>query len=1098
MSKANAEQQLAIHHSGGVLLKAGAGSGKTFVLVQHILHLTLEAMTEAAKSTVVGFEELIRQKYSRIVMMTFTKKAAGEMSIRLTEEFIRLSLLESPEQKLWKESLEALPHLTVTTIDGFCRKLITAGYFPHLSTEAEVIFEAERLDQVKNLFESWYEHRSATLPRELHEIVIREKQKLLENFSDVFADPGLRLVWKKFKAQDASPAHLGKVLQESFYLSGIDKALMAIGELELRSDKDRSAFEKNIGILQATGLLVVDTVEKLAIYDQIFCNISSLRGEAAKTKTPQHEAALEGAQTLRAWSTGDSKKTGWVEVITPYEQNFSDKILPWINVCLDIFNHIDHGLDPNQGMTFGDIEYHVALGLEDTAIRQRIQKIFSYFIVDEFQDTSSLQFKIISDLMGGDYKKLFCVGDPKQAIYGFRGGELSVFQNCALQIPVTRTLANNYRSLPSVIRFNNSLFRTILPAGISYENLDPFTVEAEDQNIPVEVTHAQPGEIEVISRMLPTLSDEEDEALRADAIDFEEAQAIADSIQTERANFPDRTCTILYRKLKPTKDLIRELIQRNIGFTAQYKIDLKDDPIVGMFLILLKRQFDTDDKTRDRWPLFMFARYLEILRIPTAPTVENLKSFDHDIRYWGLVEAFRKFLSRIKITNENADLNLGVISTLSDLYYQDQEHILQQIDRGSSGEIRLDFRFGKNAHRVQLMSAHASKGLEFDTVYLAGIYTNGRDKSESELFGKHPASFYWYQDLANRKKIKSPHYFLESTLSGFKNFSESKRLFYVAATRAKQKLIWIEFSNIAERYKVHKNSWTCGLTLWINSTRDADVLKALKVSPPEEGRELAPPEKSPDLPLYFHDTVGIVPRRGESSELAIMAELSVTRLNSLIDCPRKFYLENVLKLTPTGKPSFIREVLNDTDEIRAISASERGTLIHAHIATGIERNFIVPREAFDSEHRAPIEWALNSLKPLAADYHLIAEQPLKFKFFNFMISGIPDLYLLPKKDSLTAEIWDFKTGKITPTALGHYWIQLKVYAYALYQLGLVDTKKSIDLKLCFVDQKEVLAVSITFDTIKPELFDLWKDQNQPWKIKTEHCAQCSYGDICPR
>ena len=95
MSKANAEQQLAIHHRGGVLLKAGAGSGKTFVLVQHILHLTRETMEEAFKSQTSGFEELIRQKFSGIVMMTFTKKAAGEMSIRLTEEFTRLSLLES-------------------------------------------------------------------------------------------------------------------------------------------------------------------------------------------------------------------------------------------------------------------------------------------------------------------------------------------------------------------------------------------------------------------------------------------------------------------------------------------------------------------------------------------------------------------------------------------------------------------------------------------------------------------------------------------------------------------------------------------------------------------------------------------------------------------------------------------------------------------------------------------------------------------------------------------------------------------------------------------------------------------------------------------
>jgi len=229
----NSEQLLAIEHTGGVLLRAGAGSGKTFVLVEHIVFLTQTWILEYKKKSSQTFEEFIRQKYSQVVMMTFTKKAAGEMSIRLTDRFLEMSQAESADQDFWKISNECLPVLLVTTIDGFCRKLITAGYFPHLSTEAKVIFNPERKDQVSELLDEWFENFSCSISKDILDIVIREKETLLKSFSGVFNDPGLRLTWKEFQLESARPEMLGQVISNSFELNDIRHLLTAIHRLDL-------------------------------------------------------------------------------------------------------------------------------------------------------------------------------------------------------------------------------------------------------------------------------------------------------------------------------------------------------------------------------------------------------------------------------------------------------------------------------------------------------------------------------------------------------------------------------------------------------------------------------------------------------------------------------------------------------------------------------------------------------------------------------------------------------------------------------------------------------------------------------------------------
>lgn len=1077
----NAEQKLAIEHEGGVLLKAGAGSGKTFVLVEHIIFRTRRWIEESREAS-VSLDDFLRDKFSQVVMMTFTKKAAGEMSIRLTDRFRELAASQE-EGETWKIAEEALPYLTVTTIDGFCRKLITAGYFPYLATEAKIIFENERSEQVSELFAGWLAADGEDVSPEILEIVLREKIPLLKSLTSIFSDPGLRISWKKFRPEDSAPAKIDEIIHQSFKINDIEASLFALGNLDLPHEKERSAFERLIASFQATGLPIVDSVEKLATYGNIFSPLKRLISETSKDKKelPSHQKASEGLKSLKSWWKD------WDESVQSYTENYDEKILPWVHLFLRIFNWIEKRLDPNQGLTFGDVAYYVAQGLEVKEHAERIHRTYRYFIVDEFQDTSHLQFQIIRRLIDEDFSRLFCVGDAKQAIYGFRGGELSVFEDCDELVPLSLTLANNYRSLPGVIEFNNSLFQTLFPLGQGYSGDDPFPVPAQDQSVPLELSFPDEGSIETISANIVL---EDDQKLKTDEINLIEAHLLAEAIAEERKDRPDGVCTVLYSKLKPSGELIKKLMKMKIGFTAQFKIDALDEPIVGMFLVLLKRNFDQGKTTKDQFPVFVIQSYLKVLGIERELDNLALQVFDLDCQYWGILNGFRKLLHKLQITNENSDLNLGLIETLAAVYDNDPEAMLREL-RLSSERISLDFRSGTQTEMVQIMSAHASKGLEFDTVFLGGIYSNGKDRGDGQMFGKKPGSFKWYKDLSLRDIQKSPFYLFEDELTSYKGFSENKRLFYVACTRARKKLKWVTLEYPEKAFSSPKSSWIHGLSHWLNVNPTKKVNS--KLAEDFDLDNILSSGSGPALPMYFYDSVGVIEKKAAATSLTIAAELSVTRLNSLVDCPRKFYLQNILKLNSTSEKFAFTP--NPSEEEVMVSSADRGTEIHAFISEALSRNFTVPRAGM--KHVEAISYALDELRSIKDDYDFVSEVPLKFKFFNFMISGTPDLYLLPKKNQI-AQVWDFKTGKISETALAHYWLQLKTYAYALYALGLVERNLSINLKLCFVDQKKMIELAVSWKEIEHELFKLWDSQNEPWKINSDHCAQCSYGDICPR
>lgn len=169
----NAEQLLAIKNSGGVTLAAGAGAGKTFVLVEHLIHRLETIFTvDLKKHWDDECVAKLQDKMLKIVMITFTKKAAGELSTRIQE---RIELMThnlsndnnaSFELKFWDQVQKNLHLISVSTIHSFCQKVLSQKIV-HLPVGSfDLVDDIVYADKIRRLFVQYLEMHQALYEKE--------------------------------------------------------------------------------------------------------------------------------------------------------------------------------------------------------------------------------------------------------------------------------------------------------------------------------------------------------------------------------------------------------------------------------------------------------------------------------------------------------------------------------------------------------------------------------------------------------------------------------------------------------------------------------------------------------------------------------------------------------------------------------------------------------------------------------------------------------------------------------------------------------------------------------------------------------------------
>ena len=1067
MSSANKEQLLAISSTGGVILEAGAGSGKTFVIIEHIVNLVEKILADLDLSA-PQVSKVLQGRLRKLVVMTFTKKAAREIKTRI---LLRIQSLSEQDLK-WKLVEDQIDELVVTTIHGFCFLLIQKQLIPYVSSASQIISDERYRSKMTGLLDQFFEQKLSSECAETIDLqMATRKEKLVTAFCSIFSDPSTRLAWRSHQNELSSLSE-EVFFTQYFRIQNLDLLLNPPDLIEVKKHETKKWFE----FLVAWREVFSKEIRWKGLLNHIETLFLDFKGMRAPKKGSVGPEITEFFEQIKVLKKQLLKHKNSID--SSLDKTYQPHISQWREYLFDIFRTLEKRLLYSKDLVFSDLEYYVYLALEDPDLQMAISSQFDYCIVDEFQDTSFVQFEIMSRLVNLNWKRLFCVGDAKQAIYGFRGGELAVFNQCKEVMPTQLSLSNNYRSANEVIDFNNKFFNFVLPAGEEYEGLETQReVEFSSQTFPEGKDHSE-GEVGHFTLSLPSLANKLDSDTVADL----EAQGILHTIEILQQTYPGDEIAILYSRLTPLKFLIEKLIAANIGFNAEIKIPYNEDPILNLFGSLIEGLFI--DTNPAEFVKFRVDRALSRFGSHGAFNLDEQKIFLNDIDTYGHYFAFVNFLNRHGISSSRFELNLNRIKDIIYSAKDESESILKIFKSFGKNEVKVPFRFGDKPERVSILTAHSSKGLEFDRVIVAGIYSNGRKIANRDIFGKLPGSFKWQIPGDSGKDLETLEFILEKIQAEKKEFAENKRLFYVACTRAVNGLYYVDLAGDAKKISLSKNSWIQAFQKFrqsFNGMIDKEIATA-EINSIET-------KKIEKLPLVHRDDLGVTVGATAIHDLLVFPEVSVTRLLELLNCPRKFQFMNVLQLpVPTDEVASIKR----EDSKKAISSAERGTHLHSVI-----------EEYFSSGRKETILDRLNQSKIknfLLEEFNsgnfdnFVSERELKFSFLSGVINGIPDLLL--EKNGQVAEIWDFKSGLLDEYSMQRYWAQLAIYGLAVFNLGLADQNQILSVKLLMLDQQESLKRDLSYNDCLEQSSVLVDQIKKRFDANTEHCQYCEYQTFC--
>ncbi len=834
MTRLNPEQIAAVEARGEVFVSAGAGTGKTSVLVERFVRAVCDDGLDV----------------DSLLVITYTRKAAAELRSR-----IRAALHERGRPDLARE----LDGAWISTIHGFCLRLLkshpfAAGLDPRFSEldDAQgMVIRKEAFDAALAEFCAGDDSARLQLLATYGTAGLR---RMLTGIYETLRSAGRELVLE-----------LGERPELTNRMAALEDAARCLVDDAAATDAQRAS---------ATGVLpLLDDPRADRLID---LGAFRARGERAAT----YEEARRGVEQAALDQTAAR------------DRDLLQELLDGFALAYAAAKERESALD------FEDLQLAARDLLRDRPeIREREALRFRSVMVDEFQDTNRLQTELIDLLTEGfDERDLFFVGDEFQSIYGFRHADVQVFRDrrerAAQRLPLTR----NYRSRPDVLAAVNFLFGShfgdeFQPLAASGDFPDPVFGHPVELLVTDKSTYADTGEhwrrgeAKHIARRVKELV-ETDAAAPGEIVLLFAAGTDAEWYEEElrTLGLPTYRATGRgYFGQQQVVDLLAYLRLLQNRYDDEALLTVLASPFVGVSndaLVLIR-------DAAPRRPLFSG---LERELPPALPDddARMLKAFRQ--RYERLARAMgRLSLERLCdaiVSEHDYDLavltqwdgrrryaNLRKLARLARSYEElrgaDVEGFIRFVAaQDSVGARELEaVAEEEGADAVRLLTIHAAKGLEFKVVIVADA---GRDKAppaSDEILALSDGRFgFRVADPSTSTRRGAFEYEAVRETRKAEEEAEKLRLYYVAMTRAKERLI---VSGAIDRGKPADANTPIG---WVLGRLDAEAeLEAAGDEPLDLARGGASVLVRIDrFRAHPTDSVDVV---AEDGQLALFAEL---------------------------------------------------------------------------------------------------------------------------------------------------------------------------------------------------------------------------------
>jgi len=786
-----------------ILIEASAGTGKTTTIENIVLELLLKGKVSSL---------------SEILIVTFTEKATSEL-----KEKIRKKLYDSfaaGKSRILQESLDNFDSAQIYTIHGFCNKVLTTYAFENAGhLQSELVFDKEIYSRLLHdlMRKTWPRIYAGILDELLilsgYPLGISNGENGWENTvidiamkyrSDEFEtmlpspDPCFHQAVKKYNVEIKQRAEILKKL---------------FGEQANRPE-NHEIYKLLSGLPYRQkptiiNRVVLPLIEILSLPEVTLSGCKSFIDGLAGPKTT--EAMLEeGFEHLLDVKKGEIIDPCLVEKLTPIigflnylgSIDFNNLTMQLAaNTVLELKNEIRIHKNLHGMISYDDMILNVynALRDESSPLSEIIQKKYRYGIIDESQDTDLYQWAIFKRIFLEEKKnRLFLIGDPKQAIYGFRGADVHAYYTARDEM-ISRfraryyTLNTNYRSIPELISFFNGLFgkNWFSEKEITYTDSRPpekssRLAESQDDGAYC-INLGKCNGTQAKSRMAKFICREINRLFSEHKPDHQDTAVLirkwsdAPILEREFKNYGIKYSFYkkegIYQSIEMMEliylvdailhpydaNLLKKaLMTRFFSVKPEHLIEFKIPDLPPELSTLLEKMHEQASKMN--WPV-LFQMIIE-----KTSLLDQIESLNGE----KTISIIKQILQDVSITAYDkkfgpVEFKKHLVNLYNNIYHGENED-LQKNDPENPG--------------VRIMTIHASKGLQFSAVFIFGGFPN-----------RSMDSYWIYHDKGKRvldlmKEKSSKNYYLNEISA------EDDRLYYVALTRAKNRLYLPEYTTM--------------------------------------------------------------------------------------------------------------------------------------------------------------------------------------------------------------------------------------------------------------------------------------------------------------